>query len=370
MRIVYLAASAIPSAENANSIQVMSMCEAIAQSGHEVQLIAPARPGRLRGIDPFDYYGVARIFRIEWLPWLPFKGRGYLYAWMAARRAAQLAPDLVYGRLIAGCYLTARRGLATVLEVHQPVRTSEPFLRWMMSRIADAPGLRRVVAVSRSLAEQLARKHGIPAAKMIVAPNAAREPRLPAAEPRFEAGRMHAGYIGGLLPGKGIELIIQLAPTTPWVTYHVVGGTFDEVQGWQKEVREPGRVVFHGRVAPAETDALRQSFDVLLAPYHRHSSDPMEGVHPPWLSPLKLMEYMAAGKPILCSDLPAYREILENERTALLCDPDDPKSWRRALTRLRDDPELRNGLGEAARAVFLEGGTWKHRVQQVLEGLK
>jgi glycosyltransferase involved in cell wall biosynthesis len=128
-------------------------------------------------------------------------------------------------------------------------------------------------------------------------------------------------------------------------------------------------MVFYGTVAPAETDGLRGSFDVLLAPYHRPASDPAASGHTPWLSPLKLMEYMASGKPIVCSDLPAYREVLSDEQTALLCDPDDVQSWRLAMQRLWDDPALRDRLGAAARAQFLNGNTWQDRARKVLGGL-
>jgi glycosyltransferase involved in cell wall biosynthesis len=87
------------------------------------------------------------------------------------------------------------------------------------------------------------------------------------------------------------------------------------------------------------------------------------------MSPLKLFEYMAAGRPIVCSDLPVLREILQHERTALLCDPDDAASWAGALARLHDEPTLRRTLAEAARAQFELHFTWKARADRVLGGL-
>ena len=70
MRIVYLSSTLIPS-RTANSIHVMKMCQALARAGHEVVLFAPdnAKAHEPNQPDPFDYYGVERIFHIEYLPW-------------------------------------------------------------------------------------------------------------------------------------------------------------------------------------------------------------------------------------------------------------------------------------------------------------
>jgi glycosyltransferase involved in cell wall biosynthesis len=87
------------------------------------------------------------------------------------------------------------------------------------------------------------------------------------------------------------------------------------------------------------------------------------------MSPLKTFEYMASGKAILCSDLPALREVLAHEQTALLCKPDDPQCWKAALERLRDEPGLRQRLGERAKSEFEAKYTWKARAENVLRGI-
>ena len=71
MRIVYLSASAFPAPGRANSIQVMNMCAAFAQMGHEVVVVAPDHTERLKDVDPHAYYGTPAAFRIEHLRWIP-----------------------------------------------------------------------------------------------------------------------------------------------------------------------------------------------------------------------------------------------------------------------------------------------------------
>jgi glycosyltransferase involved in cell wall biosynthesis len=82
------------------------------------------------------------------------------------------------------------------------------------------------------------------------------------------------------------------------------------------------------------------------------------------MSPLKLFEYMSAGKPIVASDLPVLREVLD-EANAVLVDPEDADAWARALESLRD-AGLRERLGVRARRDFLERHTWDIRARKVL----
>jgi glycosyltransferase involved in cell wall biosynthesis len=130
-------------------------------------------------------------------------------------------------------------------------------------------------------------------------------------------------------------------------------------------------VTLHGFVPPTQTEAYRQSCDILLAPYQRKVS--VYGTKAVdtsrWMSPLKIFEYMATGKAILCSDLPALREVLTHEQTALLCNPSNTQEWRTALKRLHDEPSLRQSLGERARAELKAKYTWSARAERVLRGI-
>jgi glycosyltransferase involved in cell wall biosynthesis len=76
---------------------------------------------------------------------------------------------------------------------------------------------------------------------------------------------------------------------------------------------------------------------------------------------------MAAGKAIVCSDIAVLHEVLEHDKTAWFCPPDDLDAWCIALTALRDHAELRRRLGVAAQDAFLRSHTWKSRAAAVLE---
>ena len=128
-------------------------------------------------------------------------------------------------------------------------------------------------------------------------------------------------------------------------------------------------VTFHGFVTPAEADDYRLSFDVLIAPYQNKVAVNSTGSSDTaaWMSPLKIFEYMACARPIVCSDLPVLREVLSHGHNALLCSPADAGEWLGALERLRADPVLRQQLAANARADFEARYSWRGRARKVLD---
>ena len=81
-------------------------------------------------------------------------------------------------------------------------------------------------------------------------------------------------------------------------------------------------------------------------------------------SPLKLFEYMAAGKAIVASNLPAIAEILTNDINAVLVEPGDAEALAAGIRTLAADADLRNRLGDAARRDVAEY-SWKRRAERL-----
>ena len=99
---------------------------------------------------------------------------------------------------------------------------------------------------------------------------------------------------------------------------------------------------------------LISAFDIVLQP----------GVNA-YASPLKTYEYMALGRAIVAPETPNMREILSQDGTALLFDPDSTAAFEQAIERLAGDPALRASLGAAARAAIVDRDLHlgKHRAQ-------
>lgn len=76
------------------------------------------------------------------------------------------------------------------------------------------------------------------------------------------------------------------------------------------------------------------------------------------VSPLKPFEAMAMAKPVILTDLPALREIVQDGRTGLICQPENPHDLAQALRRLAENPMLCRTLGEAARRWVVSERSW------------
>lgn len=180
-------------------------------------------------------------------------------------------------------------------------------------------------------------------------------------------GTLKVGYVGHLYQGRGINLLIELARRCSWLHIHIVGGEPEDVQYWEQASRDLDNVTLHGYVKPAETAAYRRMCDVLVAPYQQVVQVAGKQIDTSkWMSPLKIFEYMATGKAVVCSDLPVLREVLRDGENALLCRPDDVDGWCEAMERLRADVDLRRLLGERAYRDYVEKYTWEQRAARLL----
>ena len=85
-------------------------------------------------------------------------------------------------------------------------------------------------------------------------------------------------------------------------------------------------------------------------------------------SPLKLFEYMAAGKPIVATGVPSVLEILRSDENSVVTPPDDAEEFIRALGFVIGDPEFCARISEGARSDAAEC-TWEKRVEEIIDGV-
>jgi len=372
MNLVYLCGSIIPS-RAANSVHVMKMCQALARNGHSVTLLAPTKRGEYEpGVDDvFDFYDVERIFELRKLPCPRIKGRSIIYAVAAAWAVQKLRPDLVFGRYVHGCALTAWMGYPTIFECHQPIWEIGTIHHGFFELLRKGASFQKFIVISAALKEIYLEKKDMAPSQIIVAHDAADDPGNVDNPVVLSGARekvLQIGYVGNLYSGKGMSVIAEVAPSMPDLDFHVVGGAEDDIAEWKQRV-EAENVIFHGFVDQSEVPRYMTALDVCLLPNQRTvavygSGDADIGRY---TSPLKMFEYMSHGKPIVASDLPVLREVLHDGENALLCDPEDPSAWVEALCRLDEDEGLRHELGDRARRDFKGRYTWESRAEYVLK---
>jgi glycosyltransferase involved in cell wall biosynthesis len=354
---------------------VMKMCQAFANNGHDVTLLA-RRPNRTPAADfnDYAYYGVKPIVEIVKCPLPEIKLVGSLMQALWARRAVNRlpAPDLFYARRAYNLAAVAHLKRPMILEVHN--LPSNRQLKLVIGWLLRQPHFSRLVTISAALRDAYRQLYPeLPESKIIIAHDGADDPLLE----DFPSGRLvgardgllQVGYVGHLYPGRGIDMLAALAATMPEIDFHIIGGSDKDIRQWQHAV-QCDNLIFHGFVSPGDVSRYSKQFDVTLAPYQRQVSVHGGGGNTVnFMSPLKIFEYMALGKAIVCSDLPVLREVLTDQVNALLVPPEDVAAWTAAIYRLQSDKSLRKQLGDAARHDFLTHYSWQMRARKVLAGL-
>ena len=170
-------------------------------------------------------------------------------------------------------------------------------------------------------------------------------------------------YAGHLYPWKGVDILLRAMARLPAVRGVIVGGhpaerDLGRLQALAGSLGIANRVTFTGFVSRRSVAQFLDKADVLVMP---HTATP---VSERYASPLKLFEYMAAGKPIVASDLSAVREILRDEENACLVTPGDADALSAGIARVLGDPAL---AGRVAHRAFDEAATytWSRRAERI-----
>jgi glycosyltransferase involved in cell wall biosynthesis len=373
MKIACISASQVPSG-TANSIQAMKVCQSLAQVGQEVHLWLPgweSAPWEALA----EQYGLVTPFDVDWLP-SRRELRRYDFAWASLRAARAWGAEVVYTWVPQAALLALWQGLPLLMELHD--RPSGVFGPWLFRQIAWHKGKKRLLFITHALREVLEREQGmrLPDNQCLIAPDGVdmeRYARLPS--PAEARARLHlpegltAGYTGHLYPGRGMDLLLRLAQRFPQVNFLWVGGRPSDVDFWRSRIAKLGlaNVRLAGFVPNQQIPLYQAAAEILLMPYEETITGSSGGNTAEVCSPMKMFEYMAAGRAILSSALPVLFEVL-SDSNAVLCPPPPggAAAWEAALARLVNDEPLRQNLGTQA-CEDVKQYAWRERARKALE---
>jgi glycosyltransferase involved in cell wall biosynthesis len=386
VHILYLSDIRFP-IERANGMQSMETAHALVRRGHVVTLgVRPdvVRPAR----DPFAFYGLPPDARLR-IVRAPIGGphrlrRIEFLAWAAARAMAARGVDVVFTRDLGVADLVRRvpRRPPLVYESHGYAPVFAETLPDLVSgaRVASPAKVRRLarreqavwraadgyVATTQVLAAEMAARFGA-RPRVAVVPNgtrlqAARPETLP---PTARGSTPVVAYAGHLYPWKGVDVLLEALGRLPHVHGVVFGGhegdtDMTRVRALADRLGLSDRVTFAGFVPRAELPDRLAAADVCVLPT-------LDTPSARYTCPLKMFEYMAAGRPIVASDLPPIRDVLVHNVNARLVPPGDAAALARAVDALVGDPDGAAQLAQRARA-DAEQYSWDRRAQR-LDGL-
>ena len=336
--------------EKAHGLQIMKTCEALARQGIEVQLIIPRRLNNLKD-DIFNFYNAEKNFIITkvWcldLISLNIFGRlGYwIESWTFYNAALKIlkenAVSIYYTRDLPIAFWLSKKNSKVYYEIHSLPDNPTIFHRQSWYRCWG------LVVISNGIKKYL-ESYGVAPEKILIARDAVdveqsmnfsdENSRRQARELlQLPINQKIVVYTGHLYKWKGAEILAEaagkLSNDINDIHVYLVGGTKKDIAIFRKKYHllnlhivgwTPHRliVVWH------------QSSDLLVIP-----TSGEEKIGRIYTSPLKLFEYMIAKRPIVASDIPALREILD-ETMATFFAPDNPNSLVEQIQLILSSPK-------------------------------
>lgn len=355
------------------SIHVQSVLRVLLAMGHRVTLFSPCL-----AVAPAAEFATVALHPLPGAP------RGddaeARAAWAlalnetVAAALTQAGPfDLVYERhaLFAHGAMewASRGGVPSALELNAPLIAEQTRHRHMV-RQSDAQasarrafGAARLVAAVSAAAADYARDLGALPDRVAVIPNgvdAARFDGSPAPD-----GPFTVGFVGTLKPWHDTATLVEAFALlrrgpVPDARLLIVGdgpqraAILDRLD--QLSLSDAAHLT--GAVQPDQIPGWVARMHVATAPYR--------GDQPFYFSPLKLYEYMAAGLPVVASDVGDLAQVLDRGRLGATVVPDDPDALAAALAGLARDPAAATAMGARARAEVLAHHGWDRIVSRII----
>ena len=355
--------------------KIWELAENLERLGHRVIVFAPrlADPQKQTSVKVID----VPFSEIPPLRPLTVYFSLFLYPLLYARR---MRPDILYIRTLHSplpALLAKLLSVPLIVEVNgdsylqQKMAGASP-LKLRLIKWIDTINLTstdRVIPITRGLQQMLHERYGIPLEKTVIIESGSNVDLFRPEDPRICRERLgldptgyYVGFMGTFFQYQGIDILIEAAPWIlerfPDARFLIVGDGV--MKGpWLKKVSEHGLLkafLFPGRVPYAEAPHYINAMDVCVAPFLALRGE---------TSPLKLFDYMACGRPVVVSDIPSIKGLIEKSGAVVPVPPEDPKALAEAIIALLVDEPQRRHLGERGRGFVVAEHSWGSIAQKV-----
>lgn len=363
---------------NTSLLQVFSMCTAFATAGYKVTLAMQKNEGFENNAEEFINNSFKSGINFEIKSWNQKSKNLFLNRFMVKRSIVQIAkhnkPDMIFSRDSFILNALTKINVPLIYESHNSrLHTGHAilnnFLEKRLLRAAQSPNFKCFFTISEALSKYWEQK-GVPQRKLFAWHDGFQaslfekhiDKNTAKLKLNLPIDKTIVTYAGGLYPNRDIENIVYLAKYFPDVEFLVIGGPEKNRQYFQRVSQEKlvSNINFMGYVGHNLIPYYLYASDILLALW----SSKVSTIN--YCSPLKIFEYMAAGRTIVAHDFPTIREVLENEKDSILCEPDNLDSLKSALGKALIEQNTSN-YGKVARDKAFKLYSWDNRVAKLLE---
>jgi len=375
MKLAYITHFAPIPSRKADPVCVMKTCSALQRNGIEVNLVIPDGQGEpLSSLsedkDIWSYYGITDQFTINYLPGkslyrLGKLGRLIYKFWSVFYTVIVNKIRILHVRHVEIAWLGILLGARVILEHHQIDLMRSSWFFPLLLRYTQRGGKRLAFIVITQAAKNSLISLRIPDHKILVAPMGVDLKLFTQLQPDkaklfIPFDKTIIGFSGSLYPGRGIEELIGAAEQFPDLFFGIVGGSPEDIGRCQNYAQQQkvGNIHFVGFVPQKVLNKYLFAFDILIMPYTTRTPTHRD------MSPMKLFEYMAVGKPIVATDFPVIREILHDKVNAVLVAPDSSAALVEGIRWCLENPDEARQMGLQARR-DVEQYTWDKRAERI-----
>jgi glycosyltransferase involved in cell wall biosynthesis len=358
--------------EKAASLFAAKSAEAFARAGLEVIVLVPHR----KGIDSqtaYHYFGVPQNFSIVEIPtvaiWPIFKKISFWLSYrsfsngVATYLKSHVGPDdIIYSNETLPLLAASAVSSNLFYEMHDFPESKFALFKYFLSKV------KWMLVHTQWKVERVKKDFSVSAQQILYEPNAVEVSAFHVLISTSEArktldlplDKKIVVYTGHLYGWKGVDTLAQAAKFLPDVFLIVfVGGTDADVIKFKETYGKSDRILIVGHKPHKDIPLWQKAADVLVLP-----NTAREKISAYYTSPMKLFEYMASGKPIVVSDIPSIREIVD-EQSAFLVKPDDAEALARGIRLATTDVRAASVRADKAQEIVAEH-TWDKRAGRII----
>lgn len=285
------------------------------------------------------------------------------------------------GMSMGGAFACRRQNIPYILEINADMLEQSEYLGNKIKGFSQVVAVEktrfcfntahRIISVSSELKDHLIQKWNVAASKIIVLPCAADvdvfRDKFDTKSIKQQIGLKNEQviiWVGGFYPWHNLDLlinsfqnVIKIIPDTRLVLIGD-GKTRESIEQMIKDKNLDETVIFTGKVQHEKIPALLSIADIAVSPFDSYF--PGHGG-----TPMKLFEYMAAGKPIVATNVSQVNAVIKNGYNGLLIEPGDELSFTDAIIHLAENPNERKRLGENAKREAIRYHSWGHYAERL-----
>ncbi|MFW5803676.1 MAG: glycosyltransferase [bacterium] len=384
-KLLYIHSSNISPAKrgglNTTLLQVFSMCNAFPSAGYNVTLAMEGDNQFDKNLNEFIKNSFEKDISFSIIHWKQVHSKRLINRILVKSKIIKIIkkqkPDIIFTRESFILTSLVKLNIPVIFEshnakLHTKYKFIHQYLKKKVIKASKSSNFKCLFSISKALSKYW-ESNGVPKQKLFSWHDGfdqslfkeTQEKSIARNKLKLPKDKTIVTYTGGLYPDREIDNIIKLAKEKPEVYFLVIGGPEKNRLHYQSFAKsnQVKNIHFPGYVEHRLIPQYLYASDILLALW----STKVPTIN--YCSPLKLFEYMAAGRVLLAHSFPTIKEVLTDEVDAVFCEPQNFQSLKSKLDKAIKESKT-NKLGLNARKKALELYSWDTRVKKLIEFIK